>query len=68
MHALVRQINSHGRCIYTVMWTTDWWWKMQASFLVLSEIVSRERVSETTYQKERVRENMSVRACLGERV
>ena len=36
-YAPVKHINSSGECIYVEMWTADRWWKMQASFLVLSE-------------------------------
>ena len=31
----VKHMDSSGKRIYAEMWTADWWWKMQASFLVL---------------------------------
>jgi len=36
-YAPVKQMDSSGEYIYAEMWTTHWWWKTQASFLVLSE-------------------------------
>jgi len=68
----VKQMDSNGKCIYTEMWTTDWWGKTQATFLELSERLFLVRFSlclgELECQRDHVRESMSERACQIERV
>jgi hypothetical protein len=54
----VKLMDSSGKRIYAEMWTADWWWKQQASFLVLSERMFLVRFSfclgELDCQRERV--------------
>jgi hypothetical protein len=65
LYARVQQMDSGGECIYGEMWTADWWWKMQASFLVLSVRLFLVRFSlclgELECQREHVREIISER-------
>jgi len=53
-YVLVKQMYSNGDCVYAEMWTSDWWWKPQASFHVLSD---------STCQRECVIESVSERTC-----
>jgi hypothetical protein len=66
-YAAVKQMDSSGERIYAEMWTADWWWQTQASFLVLSERLFLVRFSlclgELECQREHVREIMSERSC-----
>jgi len=68
----VKQMDSSGQRIYTEMWTPDWWWKTQASFLVLAERLFLVRfllcLGELECQREHVREIMSERSCQREHV
>jgi len=48
-------MHSNWELFYAEMWTIDWWWKPQSTFLMLSEIVSTESVWERTFQREYVR-------------
>jgi len=63
----VKQMDYSGERICAEMWTADWWWKTQASFLVLSERLFLVRFSlclgELECQREHVREIMSERSC-----
>jgi len=54
LYVAVKQMDSTGELIYAEMWTGDWWWKAQASVLVLSE---------RACQREHVRESVSDRTC-----
>jgi len=66
-YALVKHMDSSVKCIYADMWTADWWWKTQASFLVWSERLFLVRFSlclgELESQREHVREIISERSC-----
>jgi len=62
----VKQMDSIGECMKAEMWTTDWWWKTQASFLVGSERLFLVRfllcLGELVCQRQHVREIMSERS------
>jgi hypothetical protein len=66
-YGLVKQMDCSGESIYAEMWTADWWCKMQASFLVLSERLFLVRFSlclgELECQRKHVREIMSEGSC-----
>ena len=66
-YAPVKQMDSSGQHIYAEIWTTEWWWKTQVSFLVLSDRLFLVRFSlclgELECQRDHVREIMSVRSC-----
>ena len=67
-----KQMYGSGKCICAEMWTGDWWWKTQASFLVWLERLFLVRfllcLGELECQREHVREIMSERLCQRERV
>jgi hypothetical protein len=60
-------MDSSGERIYAEMWSADWRWKMQASFLVLLERFFLVRfllcLGELECQREHVREIMSEISC-----
>jgi hypothetical protein len=66
-YAPVKQMDSSGDRIYAEMWTADWWWTTQPSFLVLSKRLFLVRFSlclgELDCQREHVREIISERSC-----
>jgi len=66
-YTLDKRMNSSGNCTNSEMWAADWWWKTQASFLVLSGRLFLVRISlylgDLQCQTEHVRECMSERAC-----
>jgi len=74
LYAPVKRMDSNSEYIYAELWTAEWWWKTQASFLVVSERAcerecvkgtmserTSQRASESDFQRERAREHVRER-------